>query len=233
MEEQKVGTTKDYHDDLLHLDEYLTEHAAEIAAEGDKPFELTDGTSEELGITGAAAAPAASVSLALEVAPVAPGAPPSQPAAAAAAAAPAPQEGGRESILQKIAKLKVGERVKLAMLGNKEERGVLIRDGSKVVSSAVLASPKLTDSEVENIAAMKNVQQSVLRDIQRNRKFMKNYNVLKNLINNPRCPLDLSLGMVKNLQTADLKALSMNKNVPETLKKVALKNFKEKSGPAR
>jgi hypothetical protein len=62
---------------------------------------------------------------------------------------------------------------------------------------------------------------------------MKNYNVVKNLINNPRCPLDLSLTMVKNLQINDLKALSMNKNVPETLKKVALKNFKEKSGPAK
>jgi hypothetical protein len=228
MEEQKVGTTKDYHEDLIHLDQYVTEHAAEIAAEGDKPFELTDSTSEELGMTAASTAAASS-----SPAPVAPEATPASPSAVGAAAAPVPQEGGRESILQKIAKLKVGERVKLAMLGNKEERGVLIRDGSKVVSSAVLASPKLTDSEVENIAAMKNVQQSVLRDIQRNRKFMKNYNVLKNLINNPRCPLDLSLGMVKNLQTADLKFLSMNKNVPETLKKVALKNFKEKSGPAR
>jgi hypothetical protein len=155
------------------------------------------------------------------------------PVVAAAAAQPAKEEGGRESILQKISKLKVGDRVKLAMLGNKEERSVLIRDGSKVVSSAVLASPKLTDAEVETIAAMKNVQQSVLRDIQRSRKFMKNYNVVKNLINNPRCPLDLSLTMVKNLQTNDLKALSMNKNVPETLKKVALKNFKEKSGPAK
>ena len=48
--------------------------------------------------------------------------------------------------------MKVGSRVKLAMLGNKEERGVLIRDASKVVSSAVLASPKLTDQEVELIA---------------------------------------------------------------------------------
>ena len=203
--------------------QFVTEHAAEIAAEQDKPFELTGGTAEETET--ASAAPQSSPEVV---------APPTVPiAAAAVAAAPAQAEPGRESILQKIAKLKVGERVKLAMLGNKEERSVLIRDGSKIVSSAVLASPKLTDSEVENIAGMKNVQQSVLRDIQRNRKFMKNYNVLRNLINNPRCPLDLSLTMVKNLQTADLKALSMNKNVPETLKKVALKNFKEKSGPAR
>jgi len=171
-----------------------------------KAFELTGSTTEEL----------AEVS-------------------AAKAAGPAKTEQGaeRESIITKISKLNVGGRVKLAFLGNKEERGVLIRDASKVVSSAVLASPKLTDQEVELIAAMKNVQESVLRDIQRNRKFMKNYNVVRNLINNPRCPLDLSLNMVKLLMVNDLKGLSMNKNVPETLKKIALKNFKEKQGPQK
>src|SRR4051794_36775952 len=111
MEEQKIGTTKDYHDDLLHLDEYLTEHAAEIAAEGDKPFEFTDSTSEELGMTAAAVIAASSPEVASV--PAAPAAP------TVAAAAPAPakkEESGRESILQKIAKLNVGERVKLAML---------------------------------------------------------------------------------------------------------------------
>src|SRR4051812_1117812 len=200
-----------YDVDVDEVLRYELEHADEIAAEANKAFELVGSTTEELQeVTAAATAP-----------PV------------AAAAAKTEQGNARESILQKIARMKVGERVKLAMLGNKEERGVLIRDGSKVVSSAVLASPKLTDSEVENIAAMKNVQESVLRDIQRSRKFMKNYNVVRNLVNNPRCPLDLSLNMVKLLMVNDLKGLSMNKNVPETLKKIALKNFKEKQGPVK
>jgi hypothetical protein len=230
------GTTYDYDEDLLHLDRYCEEHAAEIAAELDKPFALTEGTSDEIRLTGAVAVSSTGVVIDPVAAATTELVAADQPVAAAAAAvdaAPVVEEKGRESNLKRISKMKVGERVKLAMLGNKEERAILIRDGSKVVSSAVLASPKLSDSEVETIAGMKNVQQSVLRDIQRNRKFMKNYNVVKNLINNPRCPLDLSLTMVKNLQVNDLKFLSMNKNVPETLKKVALKNFKEKSGPQR
>ena len=200
-----------YDVDVDEVLRYELEHADEIAAEANKAFELVGSTSEELQeVTAAAAAPAAGTT-----------------------EAKTEKGAERESILQKIARMKVGERVKLAMLGNKEERGVLIRDGSKVVSSAVLASPKLTDSEVENIAAMKNVQESVLRDIQRSRKFMKNYNVVRNLVNNPRCPLDLSLNMIKLLMVNDLKGLSMNKNVPETLKKIALKNFKEKQGPQK
>jgi hypothetical protein len=142
-----------------------------------------------------------------------------------------PEAKERISALQKIAKLTVGERVKLAMTGSKEDRYILIRDGSRIVSSAVLASPKISDQEIETIAAMKNVQESVLRDIARNRKFMKSYSVLKALVNNPRCPLDISLTLMKNLLTPDLKGLGLNKGVPETLKKLAMKNFKEKSSP--
>jgi hypothetical protein len=195
-------------EELEAVAKFETENAAAIAADAGKAFELTGATADELSV-GAAEAPAAT---------------------AAVAAAPAPEKE-RLSTLQKIAKLTVGERVKLAMTGSKEDRYILIRDGSKVVSSAVLASPKISDQEVETIAGMKNVQESVLRDIARSRKFMKNYSVVKNLVNNPRCPLDISLGVMKSLLLPDLKGLSMNKNVPETLKKLALKNFKEKSQP--
>ncbi len=59
--------------------------------------------------------------------------------------------------------MRVGERIKLAMRGNREERMVLIRDRSKLVSLAVLESPKVNDSEMETFAAMKNIQEAVLR----------------------------------------------------------------------
>jgi hypothetical protein len=147
------------------------------------------------------------------------------------AAVPEPEKQERLSKLQKIARLTVAERVKLAVLGDKEDRMILVRDGSKVVNGAVLASPKISDQEVETIAAMKNVQENVLRTLARNRKFIKSYSVVKNLVNNPRCPLDISLALMKNLLTPDLKGLSMNKNVPETLKKTALRQFKEKTAP--
>jgi len=142
-----------------------------------------------------------------------------------------PKSTERVSVLQKIARLTVGQRVQLAMRGSKEERSILIRDGSKLVSAAVLVSPKVSEAEIENFAALKNVQEQVLRDIARNPKYKKNYPVIRNLANNPRTPLDLSLGLMNHLMVMDLKTLSMNKNVPETLRKIALKRFKEKSAP--
>ena len=133
--------------------------------------------------------------------------------------------------MQKLARLNVAERIKLAMMGTKEERGILIRDGSKLVSSAVLASPKVSEQEIESFANMKNVRENVLRDIARNPRFKKNYVVKKNLAGNPRTPLDLSLGLIKGLLAPDLKTLSMNKNVPETLRTMAKKLFEIRMSP--
>jgi hypothetical protein len=129
--------------------------------------------------------------------------------------------------------MNAAERVKAAFMGGRDERMILIRDGARVVQNAVLASPKLTDPEVEGFAAAKNVHENVLREIARTRRFMKNYNVGRNLVNNPKCPLDLSLTLVKNLMIYDLKSLRNNKNVPDTIRQVAFKLYREKSGPAK
>ena len=111
----------------------------------------------------------------------------------------------RDSVLQKIAKLDVKGRIALAVRGGKEERSILIRDGTKLVALAVLDSPKVSDGEVEGFAQQKNVLESVLRSIPLKRRFAKNYNIMRNLVCNPRTPLDLSLGLMKNLLVHDLK----------------------------
>ncbi len=110
---------------------------------------------------------------------------------------------------------------------------ILIRDGAKVVQNAVLASPKLTEPEAETFASAKNLSENVLREIARSRRFMKNYNVVRNLVNNAKCPLDLSLTLVKNLMVYDLKSLRFNKAVPDTIRQVAAKLYREKTGPAK
>jgi len=203
---EEAGTIVD-----LEVGTWLKEHRPELEAEEReaKPFVLLGGV-DELGDEEGAV-----INIqALE-----------------AAKGKSKEEDERLSTLQKLARMNVGDRIKVAMLGSKEERGILIRDGSKLVSSAVLASPKLSEQEIESFANMKNVRENVLRDIARSRKFMKNYVVLRNLCNNPRTPLDLSLGLMKNLMGPDLKVLSINKNVPETLRRMAIRLFQTRTTP--
>jgi hypothetical protein len=133
------------------------------------------------------------------------------------------------TILQKISRLKVGERIKLGFIGSREERSILIRDTARLVQNAVLNSPKLTDAEVETFAAAKNLQESVFREIARQRRFIKLYPVVRNLVNNPKCPLDISLTLIKTLMVHDLKSLRHSKSVPDTIRKIAAKLYQEKA----
>jgi hypothetical protein len=197
------------------LEQFLAEHAAEIAAEEGKSFELTGDPEPEELVEEAPASEEPAVE--------------DPPAPPRLLPKPSKKDLQRLSPLQKISGLTVGERVQLAIKGSREERYILIRDGSRVVSSAVLESPKVTEQEVEAFASMKNVQESVLRGIASKRKFMKIYAVQRALVSNPRCPLDVQLTLLKNLLNVDLRALSMNKNISENLRRLATKMFRERT----
>jgi hypothetical protein len=209
---------------------YLADHATEIASEQDKPFQPIGGIVDLLGSdyfpvsenetmtetgsgTEKTAAEAASAASA---------------AAVKARLAVKPKPAQRDNTMQKINRLDVKGRIQLAMKGNKEERSILIRDGTKVVALAVLDAPKISDGEVEKFALQKNVLEAVLRQIPLKRRFMKNYIVVRNLVSNPRTPLDLGLGLMKHLLLKDLKNISANKEVSETVRNLALKMYKQK-----
>jgi hypothetical protein len=212
------------------ISSYLAEHATDIAAEPDKPFQPVGGI---VDLLGADYFPVSEIKEMTEIAGSAEKAAAESASGRSAGAArskPAvkPQLARRENTLQKINRLDVKGRIQLALKGNKEERSILIRDGTKVVALAVLDAPKLTDGEVEKFALQKNVSEAVLRYIPLKRRFMKNYIVVRNLVSNPRTPLDLGLGLMKHLQPVDLKNLSANKEIAETLRNLALKMFKQK-----
>jgi len=220
--------------------QFFDEHAAELATEKEEPFnpigisldemdgeaggetEHADAPSESGAeeTNAAAAAESAKATAQKEVAAIA--------AAKAAKKAAALKVDRRDSVLQKIAKLDIRGRITLAMRGTKEERSILIRDSTKLVALAVLDSPKISDGEVEKFALQKNVLEAVLRAIPMRRRFAKNYNITRNLVQNARTPLDLSLGLMKNLLIHDIKNLSGNKEVSDTIRKVALRMYKQK-----
>lgn len=144
-----------------------------------------------------------------------------------------PDPHKRKTLLQQIAQMTVSQRVQFAMKGGSDARRTLIRDGSKVVQRAVLQSPRLTDQEVESFAAMANLTDEILRLIASNRVFRKNYVVVRNLMNNPKTPLDVTLHMLPLLNVMDLKKLSMNKNVPDTLRTSAAKLLRTRAEQKR
>ena len=225
------------------LQAYEEEHATEIAAEEGKPFELAredeetpaavveSASNEVSGTEPASDGEAQSAAMTQDTQPQNQEVAPKLTAQAIAAGMGdmSANEEKKLTLLQRVSKLNVGERIKLGFIGGREERAILIRDTARLVQNAVLNSPKLTDSEVESFAGSKSLQENVFREIGRQRRFLKLYPVVRNLVNNPKCPLDISLTQIKSLMVQDLKSLRQNKNVPETIRKVAAKLYQEKA----
>jgi hypothetical protein len=142
-----------------------------------------------------------------------------------------PDEVKRVTLLQRLAHMTVSERVQFAIKGGSEARRMLIRDSNKVVQRAVLQSPRLTDQEVEAFAAMTSLTDEILRQIAGNRSFRKNYTVIRNLMNNPKTPIDVTLHNLPTLNALDLKKLTTNKNVADTLRTSAMKLHRTRTAP--
>jgi hypothetical protein len=128
------------------------------------------------------------------------------------------EEDDRDSAMQKLAKMTFPQRLKAAVKGSREMRAILIRDPNKMISAAVLSSPKLSEPEVESFARMGSVSEDVLRIIGSNRAWTKKYNVILGLTKNPKTPLAMSLNFMARLSARDLTQLSVDRNVPEALR---------------
>jgi hypothetical protein len=144
-------------------------------------------------------------------------------------------EGGevtaeRVSLIRRVMFMNARDRMKLAMKGDREARSILIRDSNRVVCSAVIKNPRITEQEVENIASMRTVADEVLRLIAMNRSWARQYPIIHNLARNPRTPIPTVMTILLRIRTKDLDTLSQNRNVSETVRRQAYRLAQARSG---
>ncbi len=138
--------------------------------------------------------------------------------------------GERISMINRVMKMGVKDRVKLGMKGDREARNILIRDPNRLVSSAVVNNPRITEQEVETIAAMRSISEDILRQIASNRQWSRSYSIMHSLAKNPRTPLANSMTIMSRLQLRDLVALSKNRNVPDAVRRQAQRLHSARTG---
>jgi hypothetical protein len=124
---------------------------------------------------------------------------------------------------QMLSTLSVLDRMKLAMKGSREQRAVLVRDSNKLVSAAVLSSPKVNEAEIEAFTKMGNVSEDVMRIIGQNRAWTKNYGVILGLCKHPKTPPAIAMSFVQRLHEKDLKMISTDRNAKDGLRLLARK----------
>jgi hypothetical protein len=135
----------------------------------------------------------------------------------------------RQNLHQQIIHMTIPQKIRLAMLGNREARNILIQDRNKVISMAVLRSPKLSENDALSYAQQRNLPQDVFAVLGKSKRWTKYYPVKLALVNNPKTPLHLSMRFMEYLAERDLKALSRNKNVSSVLNHSA-RNILQKRG---
>jgi hypothetical protein len=134
----------------------------------------------------------------------------------------------KQSLFQKIQRMPVSEKIKLALRGNKEARSLLVRDPNKIVATSVARSPKLTDGEVLKICQSRSVCEEVLRIISNNKEWTRNYQIKLELANNPKTPLPTAIKFIGFLRDSDLRMLTLSKNIPYALSAAAKRVLSQK-----
>jgi hypothetical protein len=135
------------------------------------------------------------------------------------------------NVMQAVQKMTSPQKIKLALSGGKEARGLLIRESNKQVSSAVLENPRITDGEIEFFAKSQNLSEDIMRKIGTNSDWTKKYNVAHSLVNNPKCPPGIAVGFVIRMTDKDLALLEKSRNVSEAVRSAARRlNAMKKAG---
>lgn len=143
------------------------------------------------------------------------------------------EEGKRLTLTQRILRMSVAEKIKLATQGNKEARGLLLRDSNRLVAVAVIRSPRITEGEVLMCASNRAMHDDVLRVIYNNRDWTKDYRIKLALVKNPKVPMALAMRFLSTLRDSDVKEIARDRNVPSGIAMQAKKTLEKKTGPRR
>ncbi len=147
--------------------------------------------------------------------------------------APPLEEGKRLTFAQRIVKMSIVEKIKLATKGNKEARGYLLRDSNKLVAVAAVSSPKITDPEILAIANSRQAHDDVLRVVYGRRDWVKMYPVKLALVKNPKVPLPIAMKFLAMLRESEIRELARDKNVPSGIQLQARKAMEKKNEPKK
>jgi hypothetical protein len=136
-------------------------------------------------------------------------------------------QGGEEvkeqfkPLSMQIAEMSKAEKLRLAMVGNKAARAILVRDHNRQVSAAAISSPQMTASEAAEVAKSKDVGEDILRYIGNKKDWIKSGEVKHNLVFNPKCPVGIALKFLGHMRADELRALSRSRNVSAQIRSVA------------
>jgi hypothetical protein len=134
------------------------------------------------------------------------------------------------NIYSVISSMTMAQKLKLALSGNKAARELLVKDPNKIIAVSVLKNPRVTEEEVQKVTASKGTSDDLLRQVSRNKEWMKSHTIRIGLLSNPKTPLAISLKLLDTVFEKDLQAVAKSKNIPSVLASAARRRLEAKAG---
>ena len=139
------------------------------------------------------------------------------------------EDSGRSgNIRQKIAKMNIAQKIRLATVGSREALKILVRDPNKLIHMAAIQSPRIKLGDVKRLSSNKSLPDGVINYMAKKRDWTSDYEVLVNLTMNPKTPLSEVTGFLKHLRKRDLRKLSRNRNVSHQVSRMAKRMMKRR-----
>lgn len=141
-----------------------------------------------------------------------------------------PERLASPNLVTQLRTMTLGERLKLALKGNRDARTLLLRDANRLVQRFVLLNPRMTDEEVIALAKNRSIEREILEGVCRRKDWVSNYQVRLALATNPKTPLALAVRFVPTLLPRDLRVLAKSKNVPSAVNGMAKRLVIDRGG---
>jgi hypothetical protein len=115
----------------------------------------------------------------------------------------------------------IGEKIKMALSGDKEWRSILVKDSNKLVSGSVIKNPRITEGEILTLIKAGIQNDEIMRLICANKEWIKSYKIRKALVENNRTPVQNAMRYLGTMNDKDMASFAKSKNISSVISTMA------------
>jgi hypothetical protein len=115
----------------------------------------------------------------------------------------------------------IGEKIKIALSGDKEWRSLLVKDSNRLVSGSVIKNPRITEAEILTLIKAGIQNDEIMRLICANKEWIKSYKIRKALVENNRTPVQNAMRYLGTMGVKDLAQFAKSKNIGSVISTMA------------
>jgi hypothetical protein len=115
----------------------------------------------------------------------------------------------------------IGEKIKMALSGDKEWRSILVKDANKLVSGSVIKNPRITEGEILTLIKAGIQNDEIMRLICANKEWIKSYKIRKALVENNRTPVQNAMRYLGTMNDKDMASFAKSKNISSVISTMA------------